>query len=131
MSNKDTKTGTKPTRKRGRPIKYPRLPTCPHQPKEEHARGVCYACSSSISGAKAKEKLVNESGVNPAASKSGRKKHNKLLNLPQKVDVNSNIDYSPQAGLGCPVSNNNTTVEQDQWILKPPESIIFNFNIRY
>eukprot|EP01124_Arcella_intermedia_P024631 TRINITY_DN4200_c0_g1_i1.p1 TRINITY_DN4200_c0_g1~~TRINITY_DN4200_c0_g1_i1.p1 ORF type:complete len:354 (-),score=44.31 TRINITY_DN4200_c0_g1_i1:139-1200(-) len=42
--------------RRGRPIKYPRPADCVHVNRPEHARGVCYQCSSNINNQKKREK---------------------------------------------------------------------------
>jgi hypothetical protein len=46
--------------RRGRPIKYPRPPECPHLGRPEHANGVCYQCSSNINNQKKREKRIDE-----------------------------------------------------------------------
>jgi len=46
--------------RRGRPIKYPRPPDCPHTDRPEHANGVCYQCSSNINNQKKREKKMRE-----------------------------------------------------------------------
>jgi len=51
--------------RRGRPIKYPRPPECPHLDRPEHANGVCYQCSSNINNQKKREKKMGDHMESP------------------------------------------------------------------
>eukprot|EP01127_Copromyxa_protea_P007149 TRINITY_DN17067_c0_g1_i1.p1 TRINITY_DN17067_c0_g1~~TRINITY_DN17067_c0_g1_i1.p1 ORF type:complete len:370 (+),score=48.11 TRINITY_DN17067_c0_g1_i1:37-1146(+) len=60
--------------RRGRPIKYPRPPNCPHIDRKEHANGVCYQCSSNINNQRKREKKLEEGGTGePSPAKRRRK----------------------------------------------------------
>jgi hypothetical protein len=61
--------------RRGRPIKYPRPPECPHIDRPEHANGVCYQCSSNINNQKKREKKVEETDPTGSAPKIRRRIH--------------------------------------------------------
>lgn len=60
--------------RRGRPIKYPRPPNCPHIDRKEHANGVCYQCSSNINNQRKREKKLEEGGTGVCSQKKKEKK---------------------------------------------------------
>eukprot|EP01121_Diplochlamys_sp_Union-15-3_P021502 TRINITY_DN8733_c0_g1_i6.p1 TRINITY_DN8733_c0_g1~~TRINITY_DN8733_c0_g1_i6.p1 ORF type:complete len:136 (-),score=27.58 TRINITY_DN8733_c0_g1_i6:23-394(-) len=66
---------------RGRPVKHPRPPDCPHIKRAEHSRGVCYQCSANIHN---KKKKKTENQVFKKSSDSDTEENSfKIDNLPQ------------------------------------------------
>jgi hypothetical protein len=63
--NTNASSDDRQSMRRGRPIKYPRPPECPHVDRPEHANGVCYQCSSNINNQKKREKKIEDGDVVP------------------------------------------------------------------
>jgi len=69
--------------RRGRPIKYPRPPNCPHVDRKEHANGVCYQCSSNINNQRKREKKLDDgTSGEPTTPRKRPRKPNSDLYMP-------------------------------------------------
>lgn len=83
--------------RRGRPIKYPRPPDCPHMDRPEHANGVCYQCSSNINNQRKREKKL-EDGSMPVSTPAHRSIVQKMKKKPPHTMCLTKL-RSPQRGV--------------------------------
>eukprot|EP01121_Diplochlamys_sp_Union-15-3_P018341 TRINITY_DN6654_c0_g1_i1.p1 TRINITY_DN6654_c0_g1~~TRINITY_DN6654_c0_g1_i1.p1 ORF type:complete len:337 (+),score=45.03 TRINITY_DN6654_c0_g1_i1:39-1049(+) len=67
-------------RSRGRPIKHPRPPDCPHIDRAEHTRGVCYQCSANLKNQKKKKSSDSDSELSSNNMESPPRNKRKSLN---------------------------------------------------
>jgi hypothetical protein len=86
--------------RRGRPIKYPRPPNCPHVDRKEHANGVCYQCSSNINNQRKREKKLEEGGT--GVCKQQKLKKNTVLTSQEPSPAKRRRRVSNSTELGIP-----------------------------